>query len=359
MNHVIIFRSGPHRSTQGFTLIELLASMALLTFLMLALAGVTESASRAWREGQSRTETFQSARTSLEIVGRELTPAVVDTRMQFVVAPGSILTDVGAKNVAPNSPVALWMAPLGDEGSLHCIGYYLYRDNSRKFYRLKRIYIAPPKDPDAQNPDDYFPRLFSSSLYGAMDPNLLVSPVTAAWFNRTWKASTFNEEDEDDSKVVVSTAADGVIAFWVQPLDLLGNPIPRLSQSSVHPKAAEVGVGYELAFNSAAYFQMATSQPFDDGASFLYLAHSTNKQDKAYHTMKANRVPAAIEITLVTIDSRTLRRHPKIPEQPAIPPNDKVLDVAKQLKAFGGLLDKAGLNNTRTFTTRVKLVNGS
>ena len=31
--------------------------------------------------------------------------------MQFVVAPGDILTAAGAKNVAPNSPAVLWMAP--------------------------------------------------------------------------------------------------------------------------------------------------------------------------------------------------------------------------------------------------------
>src|SRR3954451_24879323 len=98
---------------------------------MLILAGVTEAAGRAWREGQSRTETFQNARTALEIVARELTPAVVDTRMQFVVGPGSILTRAGAKHVAPDTPMLLWMAPVGEDGGLRCVGYYLYRDQER------------------------------------------------------------------------------------------------------------------------------------------------------------------------------------------------------------------------------------
>jgi prepilin-type N-terminal cleavage/methylation domain-containing protein len=214
MNHAIISRGESRRLAHGFTLIELLASMALLTFLMLALAGVTESASRAWREGQGRTETFQSARTSLEIIARELTPAVVDTRTQFVVAPGSILTQAGAKNVAPNSSVALWMAPLGDNGALHCVGYYLYRDSARQFHRIKRIAIAPPS---ATKLSPYYPQMLNPS--NPRDPQVRTSPVNAEWFTRHWEADTFDEERVSNAQAVVSSAADGVIAFWIQCLE--------------------------------------------------------------------------------------------------------------------------------------------
>jgi len=344
--------------------------MGLLGFLLVMMISVTESASRAWRDGRSRTENFQSARTALEIMTRELTPAVVDTNIQFVIAPPEVITtrippssNPNEKNeanfIALNAPVLLWLAPLGETGELRTLGYYLTRDPNRDFYRLKRLYIAPPKRSDRID-SPYFPRLTLAA--SVTDLSLRTSPVNAVWFNRDWDLAAFDEENENKNqfgkdKVVASTAADGVIALWVQPLDLLGNPIPRLSRSTLHPKSK--GVGYELEFNSAAYFQMATTKPFDDGESFHYLPHSDNVQDKSYHTMKANRLPAAVEITLVTLDSRSLRRHPKVPEQPEHPNSDLVLNVARELKEFQHLLDEAGIRNTRTFTTRVKLVNGS
>ena len=108
------------QSRSALTLTELLVSMGLLTFLMLILSSATESAGKAWREGQSRTDTYQSARTALELMARELGSAVVDTRMQFIIGPSKILADCVRKTdedladkFAPGAPVALWMAPLG------------------------------------------------------------------------------------------------------------------------------------------------------------------------------------------------------------------------------------------------------
>jgi len=329
-----------HRRRRAFTLIELLASVALLTFILLILAGVTESASRAWREGQSRTETFQSARTSLEIIAREVTPAVVDTHMQFVVAPASILTQAGAKNVAPETPAILWMAPSGADGTLNCLGYYLYRDDARKFYRLKRIAIAPPAGATLS---PYFPQMENSS--NPRDPALRTSPVDAQWFTRNWDARAFDEEDPDNAQAVVSSAADGVIAFWVQCVDVLGNPIPLVSKSTVHPTS-------ELQYNSAAYFEVATSTPFDTGNSVQYLAASPQ-------AMKANRVPAALDFTIVTLDSRILARGFAVPTQVNIYDARGALDVDASRAQYETLLQQNRIYNARTFSTRAKLVNGS
>ncbi|HSI13320.1 MAG TPA: prepilin-type N-terminal cleavage/methylation domain-containing protein [Chthoniobacter sp.] len=340
MDSLIVLRDEPRRAPAAFTLVELLVSLALLTFIMLILVGVTEAASRAWREGQSRTETFQSARTALEILTREITPAVVDTRMQFVVAPGEVLTRAGAKNVAPDSPALVWMAPLGDEGSLSCVGYYLSRDDARQFYRLKRIFIPAPTTAKAS---PYFPRMVSAS--DPRDPELRTSPVNADWFTRSWDTNAFDEENTANSQVVVSSAADGIVAFWAQPLDVLGHPVPLVAKSSVHPSS-------ELYYNSAAYFQVATSTPFENGRSLLYLAQTPQ-------TMKANRVPAAIDFTLVTIDSRILARRLPIPQQTNVYDANGALDVEASVQAFNSLLQKNRIFNARTFSTRAKLVNGS
>lgn len=340
MHMPTVLHGARRRVPVAFTLVELLVSLALLSFIMLILAGVTESASNAWREGQSRTETFQSARTALEILTREITPAVVDTRMQFVVAPGDILARAGAKNVAPESPALLWMAPLGDEGSLSCVGYYLYRDDVRQFYRLKRLFIPAPTNTKAS---PYFPRMISAN--NPRDPELRTSPVNADWFTRSWDANAFDEENAANSQGVVSSAADGIIAFWVQPLDVLGHPVPLVAKSSVHPSS-------ELYYNSAAYFQVATSTPFESGRSLLYLAQTPQ-------SMKANRVPAAIDFTLVMVDSRVLTRRLPIPQQTNVYDAAGALDVDASVQAFTSLLQKKRIFNARTFSTRAKLVNGS
>lgn len=343
-------RTFSRRSAQqrgAFTIVELLVSVGLLTTLMLALSAVTESASRAWREGTNRTDTFQSARTALELMTRELAPAVVDTRMQFVIGPNTIVANVVRKSnttladkFAPESPVLLWMAPLGENGALRCIGYYLHRDEARKFYRLKRIFIAPPELPEKPSP--YFPRMVSTA--SARDTALRTSPVNASWFTRTWDAAAFDEEDPDNKDAVVSSAADGVIALWAQPIDLLGNPMPLLSKAKNHPKSV-------LDYNSAAYFQVATTKPFDSG-SLVYLAETGQ-------SMKANRVPAAVELTLVTIDSTVLQRGLLIPEQVNVQTTAGVLDVAASVKAFEEKLRANHIHTARVFTARAQLANGN
>ena len=47
-----------------------------------------------------------------------------------------------------------------------------------------------------------------------------------------------------------AAVSDGVIAFWVQCLDILGNPVPILADAKNHPDT-------NLIYNSAGYFNMA------------------------------------------------------------------------------------------------------
>ena len=316
--------------------------MALLSFLLLMLSGITDSARRAWNDGKRRAETFQSARTALEVMAREITPAIVDTRMQFVIAPGELLTSAGAQNVVPEAPAILWMAPLGENGELRCVGYYLYRDVDRKFYRLKRLCVGP-KNVDGEA-ESYFPQMIN--LNDPRDAKLRTSPVSAKWFTRNWGQKTFDEENPQNTRAIVSGAADGVIAFWAQPLDVLGNPIPSLAEAANHPKS-------DLIYNSAAYFQVATSRPFENGASFIYLAETAQ-------SMKANRVPAAIDFTVITLDSDLLAKDGVvIPTQANVREKAGVLNVEQSTRETINLLRAANINTARVFTTRAKLTNGS
>jgi prepilin-type N-terminal cleavage/methylation domain-containing protein len=325
---------------RGFTVIELITAMALLSVLLIMLASITDSAGKAWAQGRSRVDTFQSARSALEIMGRELTPAIVDTRMQFVHLPGEVLSETGAENVAPNSPALLWMAPLGDNGQLRCNGYYLYRDEARRFFRLKRITVAESAKVDPRSV--YFPRMIN--LANPRDPMLRTSPVNAEWFTRSWDRAAFDEEDASNEAAIVSTVADGVVAFWARCVDVLGEPVPLLSEARNHPKS-------RLFYNSAAFMQMATSKPFDNGSSTIYLAETPE-------SLKSNRVPAAVDLTVITLDSVTLDRISSLPVQNTALDKHGAVDLETSVRAYESALRENNIFTARTFNTRVKLVNG-
>lgn len=326
----------------AFTLVELIISIAMLGSLMVFLFAGTEAASRAWRDGQARTDAFQSGRTTLEMVAREVAPAVVDTRMQMVVLPGERLQTLAA-DIAPEAPALFWMAPLGENGDLRCVGYYLTREA-----RLKRLYIAPFTETGAPSP--YFPRLASAKdpsqptrLINPRNDLLRPSPVDAEWFTRDWDTGAFDDVHRSDT-AVVSTVADGVVAWWVQGVDLQGQPIPWVSKSQAHPAS-------RLIYNSAAYFQMATSPSARGEASFLYLAPGPQ-------AMRANRLPAALEFTLLTLDAPTLAKAPLLPAQPSVVQGG-YLDVEASVVQYRAALAALGIHQARTFTSRAPLINGN
>ncbi|NOY00219.1 MAG: hypothetical protein GXP30_10855 [Verrucomicrobia bacterium] len=322
--------------TNAFSVIELLLAVTVLTILLLLLMGVVAIITDVWVESERTIQSKQRARASLELFTREITPAVVDTRMQFVVAPGKNLEKVGAKFIAPDSPAVLWMAPLGIGGELRCVGYYLYRNEKNNHYRLKRIYIR--KD----NQDGYFPKLID--LMNARNPGIRTDSLSSRWFVDNWDSRAFDDTSAYNQKVIVSTVADGVVAFWVQCLDLLGNPIPLVSESQHHPRS-------DLLFNSAAYFHMATSTPFDNGDSFVYLA-------KTPFVMKAHRLPAEMEISIITIGDVVLERGLSIPQMENVMSKNGSLDMKGSVKLHMEKLQESGITEAKVYTTRVKLSNG-
>ena len=320
----------------AFTILELMVSLVVFAAILVIFSTLTSGIVNMWTEGESRIETHQNARGALEIMTRELTPAVVDTRMQFAVIDSSELTKRGAKHLVPGSPVMLWMAPLGELGGLRCVGYYLFRDVTRGFYRLKRIYIRPIAN------KAYFPVMVNES--NPRDPALRISATNADWFLRHWDSKAFDEEDPANDAVVVSTVADNVIALWVQCLDIAGNPVPSLMKAPYHRGSAMI-------YNSAAYFQMATTTAFDNNKTTQFMVPDGQ-------SMKANRVPAAVDVTVVTVDSTVVNREMDVPEVKNIFAKDGSLDVEQSILNFNRSLLERNIKDARTFTTRVNLLNG-
>ncbi|MEI6085540.1 MAG: type II secretion system protein [Verrucomicrobiota bacterium] len=64
-------------SVGGFTLVELLAAMVVLALLMTIIFGIFNQASKAWILAENRTENFQGARSTLDLMSRELEGAIV------------------------------------------------------------------------------------------------------------------------------------------------------------------------------------------------------------------------------------------------------------------------------------------
>lgn len=67
----------------GFTLVELMVATAITALLVVLLATIGESATRAWRQGAAQAETYSNSRGAISILGRELESAVIDLDIGF------------------------------------------------------------------------------------------------------------------------------------------------------------------------------------------------------------------------------------------------------------------------------------
>ena len=208
---------------RGFSLIELLVAIAVLSIMLLMLAEMTGTVADTWARGESRIETYQSARAALELMTREMTPAVVDTRTQFVVMPVEELEKGGATNLAPETQVALWMAPLGEQGDLRCVGYYLYRDDMKRFYRLKRIYIKSAYDDSNDQRVDYFPLKQAVGDTRRAERDYSTSPSDAIM--PTWPL----HQDCASSQARISRASSCSCLRYSSSSTPWESPLPRIS----------------------------------------------------------------------------------------------------------------------------------
>ena len=298
-------KTRPHhrnRDATAFTLIELLISMAILAAIAVLMTNILGGVNRVWTNGDQRVQNFQAGRAVTDLISRELSQAAISPRLQFVQDP-TVPTTTPVQ--APNSRSLFWQAPLNTtEGKANCeVGYYLVRDDANAIYQLKRLLI-PPSDTT------------QFLIY-----NSPPSATRASWVTNA------------DFAANSSTVADGVIALWFRCFDGNGDPIPWLFSNT--------GAASPITFNSAASFQWQTGT----SSSFTYTGTST---------AQAHRLPASVEVTIVTLDSTALVRKPVIPPIPAA---TDVNNIPVQVAAFNASLRANGIQSARTFTTRIDLVN--
>ena len=371
--------------SKGFSLVELLVSMTISGVIVAVLGSMLGRASDSWVRGEKRGESFSNGRTTLEWMGREAKGALASSRTQFGIARGDLLSDSPpegttfetldlAQHIAPGSHAAFWVTPVDSYGDLAEVGYYLHRDEAKKQFWLKRLYISQSAHPEALFPlielvdgDGEYNEAFvreGEDPMGIYRP----SPVACGWLFHRLDEEVHQLEGTDvfddlnpaeDHQSYVSTLASGVVAFWVQAFDQQGNPIPALDS---YPGFHDAPV-HPIIYNSASYFVQANMGTFDGTRTFSYTAAMISTKDNRVRALRANRVPAAIEFTLITVDQRSLQEvdGSSIPEQEDITmdgANGTVLDIVESTERFTTALQEVGVNEYRVFSTRVKLQNG-
>lgn len=334
-----------HSKSAGFTLTELLIAMTILAVLVLLLASFLSNVSRAWVSGEQQVETFQDGRAILDLISRDLSQAVVSPRLQFIQNPGSLNSLLTSPTTQVNNSEGLFWQSVcsGDSlGNLCEVGYYLtHRTDSKgvEHFELCR-FLVPPSDPTqpitapAPNP--------SYHIYDSPSPayyNTSATTIMPPWINLNGKTL---DPTRTDFEYYSSVVSDGVVGFWIRCLDSNGDPIPWLS-SPLTPNGDTTAA--PIIYNSKAYFQ--SSVPGQPG-SFKYT--------KTGNYAQGDQLPAAVELTIIMVDSRTLERKPTIPPIPSATDPSQIPIAISQMNQ--DLVTKK-IQAARTFSTRVVLRNSA
>lgn len=311
----------------AFTLVEILAAITILAVVLVLLSTILDAISRTWRDGEKRIENFQSGRAIMELISRELSSAVISSNHQLIENPFTTAQLITFQ-VARNADSIFWQAPLRDSvnGDVCEIGYYLADAGGQGTgpYQLKRFFV---------------PSTHSKFLIYAKPP----TSTAASWL----ATDTTTQFSTTEFSSVSSTVSDGILGFWIRCIDLNGEAIPWFKTNS--PEATS---STNVTFNSAARFQ--TAIPGTPGPGTAPWPYTSNKGPV---TVQANRLPSAIEISIVTIDSTTLRRNPVLPLTPSVAsPSDVPPTVATFISAT---LPNNRIQSARLFTSRVSLSNGT
>ena len=350
---------------------ELLVSMSILAIILTLFSSLLGSSTSTWTRGMARLENFQTGRAALDLMGREMKPATANPRIQFALTKGELLgdayLDVEAR-IAPNSHAAFFATPTGEAGSLVLTGYYLYRDNSKGNFWLRRLHVS--KDTEDASGNSPLPVLVKSGakindLYeSTADPIGQMRPhhQYANWFFYNLEEKHFNDQDPtaDSEDICVSTLGSGVIALWFQAFDQQGNAIPSLVDHPGHHPVPQ----QPILFNSASFLVQANTSSFDNGSTSQYTGLNPSPTNGRPLAFRAGAVPATVQATIVAIDSNTLSKlDPNtIPSQPILydnaAPNGTVLDVPASVAALTANLRNLNIRDYRVFSTNIKLLNG-
>ena len=335
------------RYARAFTLIELLVSLSVLTLLVVFVTSIVNAVNQSWSLGEQRVETYQNGRAILDQVARDLAPALTSSSLQTVqnISTTNLLSGSNTLQV-PNSDNLFWQAPSATNsyGNICELGYVLVKPSSGSAlsYQLKRFFVAP---------NTRYPTQASSASRTYQIFDAPFNAVTAPWLTNM-TATNFQSS--------LTTLSDGVLGFWVRFLDRNGDPVPWLNDPVSAPSYSSAAG--TMKFNSAAAFDAGI---LGMANSFRYIQltdvtgatiASTTPSTVAINA--ANRLPTSVEITIVTIDQRSLKRPGVIIPDP--PPFTSPANVPKDINTYLNTLTTTNkLTAAQTFSRIVRLQSGT
>jgi prepilin-type N-terminal cleavage/methylation domain-containing protein len=301
----------------AFTLIEMMASVAILGMMMFLLFAAFNQTSKAWLQGESRVETFSSARAALDYMSRELAQAMVNTNaLQFF---------------GTNTAVA-FIAPAGDN-------YGARVDMAEVVYRLSQPSAANVSQPPTADPGGFFtnsiapyrlvrrftpysdiPPSLACYDYGQMQP-------TCSGSGNPWDFYSYNNWMETSAYTNTAVLAENIVSLNFTFVTTNGIQYPFWNSTT-----ESLIWNHELPNNGIPYNTMDVYGNIGSGCAL----HMTN------------HAPAGVVITIGAVDSRTAIRLQAI-AQGITPPGTNASNVGP----FTNTLNQA----VQFFTTFVAIPN--
>lgn len=270
----------------SFTLVELLAAMAVLSILVLMLAGMVNQAFRQLTQGQNQAQTLQTLRAVSHMIGQDMQGAILplnptnQTSFQFVQNPDG----TGAYQ---NHDAIFWQTAVVNNSTnsdIACVGYFVMWDttNPRPVAKLCRFYD------DSTDIVNYYN--YTNS--------------TGEWISDTFLQNVAPATSTHDYKGML---AENVIGFWVNfgAVDALGNPVtPPLSNPfnsrTDHRLPTDATLTYAFVNPSAAQRITAGEIPQIQSACSSYTTNSPSSF--------INNLPASLRPEVHIYSTRVLFR---------------------------------------------------
>ena len=238
----------------AFSLLELLVATAVFLALALVLVSIAGSLSSFWQMGISHNERRSAALAAFSRMARDLRFAAAPinpnaTNVQLVINPAS----VGTNYTLPQA--AFWQAPVGDQGSMALVGYFVQwvNETNGSVPKLCRLLIDSTNF-QSTKPSDW------------VDDSLIASYASAT------RASGYEGH-----------LAENILGIWMQPLDQSRRQIVADATNGVFPNGQ---------FDSTRGYQAAL----------------TNASGTLVTNTFRSALPASVEVAVVAVDARTARR---------------------------------------------------
>ncbi|XHR29764.1 MAG: type II secretion system protein J [Chthoniobacteraceae bacterium] len=247
------------RVRSAFTLLEVLISATILGILVVLISQTIGRVGEVWRQGQAQVEKSEGGRAILYFMAKELQAVILPVNredqasLQLLVNP-AVLSDF------ENHDAIFWQAPLASDqtlGNIAEMGYFVKWDNSDGLHPkalLCRFIVNPGNN------------------YAA-DPNYLITSSPNAWLT---PGIVSDVAPADSLHSYKGLFVENVLALWVTCLDPAGNAISQ-------PPG---GAG-----------------SFDSRTGYSYTAVGGSSV-----TLAGGALPAAIDISVVLIDSSSAKR---------------------------------------------------